>query len=233
MPFPHAAGDAKRGAPCAITSACGGVCFSHRCDYFRSVMAQGSRKGAGARSPGIGGWIARAAALALLLWVGGFVLFVLGQAGPADDARQTDGVAVLTGGPGRLGRGVAVLRAGLARRMLVSGVDRAVKPAELAGAAGIPRPLLDCCVDLGFDADSTRSNALEVADWVDRHGFRSVRLVTAGYHMPRARAELMARLPADVEVVPDGVRAGLPLFAMMVEYVKFQASWAMLRVKPA
>jgi uncharacterized SAM-binding protein YcdF (DUF218 family) len=91
----------------------------------------------------------------------------------------------------------------------------------------------DCCVDLGFEAETTRSNAEEVSAWVAKHRFRSIRLVTAAYHMPRARAELEARLPEDVMIVTDGVRAGLPLAAMLVEYAKFQASWVMLRVRPS
>jgi uncharacterized SAM-binding protein YcdF (DUF218 family) len=194
----------------------------------------GSRAASGARRrPGPLGVAARVAALLLLAWVSGFFLFVLNQAAPADLALQTQGVAVLTGGPGRLARGVVVLEAGSAERLLISGVDRSVRPQELLGAAAIPPALFRCCIDLGFDADSTRSNAEEVALWVERHGYRSLRLVTAGYHMPRARAELAARLPEGVEIIPDGVRAGLPLWAMLQEYGKFQAAWLLLRVRPA
>jgi uncharacterized SAM-binding protein YcdF (DUF218 family) len=179
------------------------------------------------------GCLSRLLALGLLVWIGGFVLFVLRMPGPAAPGTRTDGVAVLTGGPGRVPRGVEVLKAGLAERLLVSGVHPSVKPAELGVAARIPERLNACCVDLGFEADSTRSNAQEVSAWVAKHGFRSIRLVTAAYHMPRARAELEARLPDDVAVVPDGVNAGLPLGAMLVEYAKFQASWLLLRVRPA
>ena len=185
------------------------------------------------RRPGFFGWMARAAALAILLWIAGFVLFVFLQQGPAADGTRTEGVVVLTGGPKRVARGVEVLEAGLAERLFVSGVDPQVKRHEFQAASGISSDKFACCVDLGFQADSTRSNAREVADWVEEHKFRSLRLVTAGYHMPRARAELEARLPEDVVVVPDGVNAGLPLGAMLMEYAKFQAAWLMLRVRPA
>ncbi len=177
--------------------------------------------------------MARGLALILLIWIGGFIVFVLNQAGPAAPETVTDGVAVLTGGPGRLARGREVLKAGLARRLLVSGVDPSVRPNELKKAGGFADSEFRCCVDLGFTADSTRSNGDEVARWVEEHGFRSVRLVTAGYHMPRAMSELEARLPPDVVVVPDGVRGGLPLWSMLAEYGKFQASWLMLRVRPS
>ncbi|TPE58601.1 YdcF family protein [Sandaracinobacter neustonicus] len=178
------------------------------------------------------GWFARGLALAALLWIGGFVLFIFSLPGPAAPGTVTEGVVVLTGGPGRLDRGAEVLKAGLAERLLVSGVHPSVKPAELAKAAGIPEKLASCKVDLGFKADSTRTNAIEVSDWVARNRFKSIRLVTAAYHMPRAHAELAARLPADVQVVNDGVKAGLPLWSMLVEYTKFQASWLLLRVRP-
>jgi len=183
------------------------------------------------RHPGLPGRLLRLLLLALLAWIGGFVIFVLKQPGAAP-AVSTDAVVVLTGGPGRLARGVAVLRAGLAERLLVSGVNRVVRPGELIGVAEIPPDLFACCVDLGFEADTTRANAEEVAGWVTRHGFRSVRLVTAGYHVPRARIELEARLPEEVQLVSDGVGAGLPLLAMLAEYAKFEVAWLRLRVRP-
>jgi uncharacterized SAM-binding protein YcdF (DUF218 family) len=191
-----------------------------------------NRSGRGRRVGPLGA-LARTGALAGLLWIGGFILFVMTLPGPATSGTRTEGVVVLTGGPGRVSRGVAVLKDGLAQRLLVSGVHPSVKPAELGVAAGIPDKLNRCCVDLGFKADSTRSNAQEVSEWVGQHGFKTIRLVTAAYHMPRARGELEARLPADVTIVPDGVGAGLPLWSMLVEYAKFQASWVLLRVRPA
>lgn len=195
------------------------------------IRRRDPRSGRGHR--GFGWWAARILGLVALVWAVGFVVFVLSQAGPAPDGVKTDGVAVLTGGPLRAARGVDVLEDGLARRMLISGVDPSVRPEELALAAGIKPSLFACCVDLGFVADSTRSNAAEVALWVERHRFRSVRLVTAGYHMRRARMELAARLPADVVIITDGVSAGLPLTAMLWEYLKLQGSWITLRVRPA
>ena len=200
------------------------------------MVARKTNSSARKRRPGGGpsalGWFARGLALAALIWIGGFVVFIFSLPGAAAEGTTTEGVVVLTGGPGRLDRGAQVLKAGLAQRLLVSGVHPSVKPKELAKAAGIPDKLASCKVDMGFQADSTRTNAVEVADWVARNKFKSIRLVTASYHMPRARAELEARLPTDVQVVTDGVRAGLPLWSMLVEYAKFQASWLILRVRP-
>lgn len=202
------------------------------CPLPMAMEKKRARSGSSGKGPGFFGWVARVAALAALLWIAGFVLFVYMQPGPAMEGTRTEGVVVLTGGPKRVARGAAVLEAGLAQRLFVSGVDPAVKPGEFQAASGISPRLFSCCVDLGFQADSTRSNAREVAAWVEEHDIGSLRLVTAGYHMPRARAELEARLPPDVHVVPDGVDAGLPLGAMLMEYAKYQAAWLMLRVRP-
>ena len=128
--------------------------------------------------------------LLLVAWALGFAVFLLSLGKPLD-GRKTDAIVVLTGGPGRIDRGLAVLGARDAKRMLVSGVDPDVRPIELAVQFKIDRKLMACCIDLGWQAVDTRSNADETAKWVERHGFTSVRLVTTDWHMPRARMELI------------------------------------------
>jgi uncharacterized SAM-binding protein YcdF (DUF218 family) len=167
---------------------------------------------------------------ATVCWALGFIWFVVALPGPTG-AIRTEGVAVLTGGPGRTQRGVAVLQSGLARRMLVSGVGPAT-PAQFRIANRIPVDLFSCCVDLGYVADSTRANASEVAAWVRRHRFRSIRLVTTGYHMPRARAEIRARVGPDVLIVPDAVPGERTIGQMAYEYSKFLAARVALLAYP-
>jgi uncharacterized SAM-binding protein YcdF (DUF218 family) len=164
--------------------------------------------------------ILRLLALLLLGWVGGFVIFVLGQGRPADD-RPTDAIVVLTGAPGRLTRGLSLLEAGRAKRLFISGVGREVLPAELAYANNAPEQLFACCIDLGREAVDTRSNGLEVARWVARHHYRSVRLITTDWHMPRARFELSRSLDPNVEVLPDAVRSNPALIGLVSEYDKY------------
>jgi uncharacterized SAM-binding protein YcdF (DUF218 family) len=153
------------------------------------------------------------------LWLLGFAVFMLSIGHPVD-GQKTDAIVVLTGGSGRIDRGLAVLQAGDARRMLVSGVDPDVRPREFAAEYKIGRKTFSCCVDLGWQAVDTRSNAEETADWVKRHGYKSVRLVTSDWHMPRAKLELSHAL-SDVELVGDAVRSqpGLPM--LFREYHKY------------
>src|SRR3546814_10400995 len=76
---------------------------------------------------------------------------------------------LLTGGAGRIGRGLDLLQAGAAKTMLISGVDRDVRPRELAVAYNVPEKLFDCCITLGHEAIDTRSNAIETAHRSEEH----------------------------------------------------------------
>lgn len=158
--------------------------------------------------------------LLIVAWGVGFGVFMLSLGRPLD-ARKTDAIVVVTGGPGRIDRGITLLREGDAERMLVSGVDVDVRPVEFAVEYKIERKLFSCCIDLGWQAVDTQSNAEETAAWVERHGFKSVRLVTTDWHMPRAKMELVHMLGSDVDVVGDGVRSITGWKVLIREYNKF------------
>ncbi len=163
---------------------------------------------------------ARLVALAVLVWGWGLVWFAMTLAPAAPLNTRTDAVVVLTGGPGRVQRGVDVLVAGAAQRMLVSGVAARVTDAALAREVTAPPGLFARQVDLGFEAVDTRSNAAETSAWIVRHKYRSLRLVTAASHMRRARLELDGRLPKGVVIVPDGVPGEQGGFGLAREYTK-------------
>jgi uncharacterized SAM-binding protein YcdF (DUF218 family) len=162
--------------------------------------------------------IRRIVSALLLLWALGFVIFAIDLPRPAG-AQYTDGIVVLTGGPGRVRRGIDVLAARRAQRMLVSGVDRRVRPADIAATYHVGPGLLSR-IDLGRSAVDTRSNALETRRWIAAHKYKSIRLVTTDWHMRRARFELRQVLRG-VTVVPDAVRSEPGLLGLLREYHKY------------
>jgi len=164
--------------------------------------------------------IVRAGALALLAWMLGFAWFAAFLPQPLD-GRETDAIVVLTGGAGRIDRGLALLEEGAAKRMLISGVDRSVRPGELAAEYRAPERLLSCCVTLGREAIDTRSNAIETAQWLERRDYRTVRLITTDWHMRRAALELRQALPAGVAIVYDAVPSRPSLTMLLREYNKY------------
>lgn len=163
--------------------------------------------------------IFRVVAVIALAWVLGFAAFMLLLGEPAGAAR-TDAIVVPTGGAGRIDRGLALLRAKAARRMLVTGVGPGVRRVDLARTNRASPAIFACCVDLGSDAVDTRSNAAETSRWVRDHRYRSIRLVTSDWHMARARMELGEALDDGVTIVSDGVPTEPRLSLLVNEYNK-------------
>ncbi len=170
-------------------------------------------------------------------WTGG--LFAFSRSIPNavhDRATPTDAIVVLTGGSKRLAVGLDLIGEGLAQRLLISGVHRDVEIEQLLRRTTAPAEDLRCCVEAGRAALDTAGNATESAEWMRRHGFRSLRLVTASYHMPRSLLEFKHEMPEAIviphPVFPDDVKienwwrwrgtAGL----VVREYNKFLLSWA-------
>ena len=165
--------------------------------------------------------ISRLLSLVVILWALGFVLFAMTLPRPAGD-RATDAIVVLTGGAGRLERGLDLLAAHRASRLFVSGTDRSVRKIELARRTGASAGLFACCVDLGRDSVDTRSNALETASWLKAHRYRSVRLITTNWHMPRAHHDLDAELEGTgIAVLVDAVPSQPSFMTLFTEYQKY------------
>jgi uncharacterized SAM-binding protein YcdF (DUF218 family) len=171
--------------------------------------------------------IRRALALLFVVWFLGLVWFAIFLPGPAENER-TDAVVVLTGGAGRFERGLDVLQAKQARRMLVSGVDPTVRRAEFEVLRNVPTKVSRCCIDLDKASVDTISNARETARWLKGHKFRSVRLVTSDWHMRRARLELDHVVGRDVRVIGDAVRTNPSLTQLFMEYNKLVARFVAL-----
>ena len=168
--------------------------------------------------------IRRLVSLLLVAWVFGFLWFGVALPRPAG-AQVTDAIVVPTGSGGRIPRGLALLGKGEADRMLVTGVDTEVRPREFAAEYNVTAREMACCVTLGFDALDTRGNARETARWVEKHKVKSVRLVTADWHMRRAALELESALPAGTSMLRDAVRTEPSLWILFIEYHKFLAAW--------
>ena len=149
---------------------------------------------------GRGAWRLRAATATTVLaavagWAYGLFLFAVELPRVVEQPETaTDAIVVLTGGSERLAEGLRLLRADRGLKLFISGVYRGVDVAELLSVARQGPTLTDRIV-LGHDAGDTSGNARETAQWMAREGFSSLRLVTAGYHMPRGRLEFRRAMP--------------------------------------
>ncbi|MEO7654279.1 MAG: YdcF family protein [Sphingomicrobium sp.] len=158
----------------------------------------------------------------LLGYALGFVLFAFTLGKPAvGGSAKTDAGIVLTGGDGRIERGVAVLEDGKIKRLLVAGADPLVAKRDIARRVPGSERLVRCCVDLGSESVDTRSNASEAERWLADNKFHSYRLITSDWHMRRARFEFERTIGDKRIMVVDAVRTEPSLRTMFKEYNKY------------
>ena len=105
----------------------------------------------------------------------------------------TDGIAVLTGGKGRIKLGLELMSVHQNIKLLISGVDKKVSinsiiPTYLESKNDI---LLD------KDSESTYQNALVISEWVKKNNLKNVTIITSYYHMPRSMLLLKTLIPKE------------------------------------
>jgi uncharacterized SAM-binding protein YcdF (DUF218 family) len=173
--------------------------------------------------------------LAVILLFGGFGYFIWRL--PDQEIkldRNADGIVVLTGGDSRVSDALALLAAGRAKRLLISGVYTGTTTSDIARQVVDYNRLLSCCVDLDYSAFNTLGNAVGARQWTVKNGFHSLIVVTSAYHMPRALAELSHQLP-DAALIPypvvsDRLRVepwwsnGTTTKVVLSEYFKYLAA---------
>jgi uncharacterized SAM-binding protein YcdF (DUF218 family) len=137
--------------------------------------------------------------IVIFLWGLGLVTFadrVIESTPSVEPDASSDAIVVLTGKSDmRLKEGMRLLERRKGRKLLISGVNKAVTRKDIQAIAKGSDRLYDCCVDLGDKAENTVGNAQEISDWVQQYRFSDLIVVTSDYHMPRALLELKAVLP--------------------------------------
>lgn len=161
--------------------------------------------------------------LILLAWALGFIWFATFLPRPANEPVKTDGIVALTGGGGRIPHALRLLERGAAKRLLVSGVDREVRPREFAVEYKVPAELMACCIVLGYDAVDTRTNATEAVRWMKENRITSVRVVTTDWHMRRAIFDLSDEAPEGIVIIEDAVVSRPSFRILFLEYNKLVA----------
>jgi uncharacterized SAM-binding protein YcdF (DUF218 family) len=173
-------------------------------------------------------------------YVAGFLVFVVSLPQAHPETVHADAIVALTGGTERLDAATALFESGVGRRLLISGVHPtttklALKTLVHGGAR------FDCCADLGFEATNTHGNAKEAAEWAKKHGYKSLIVVTAGYHMPRSLVEFSAQMPHEklipYPVASDNVDVNgwwrpVPFAVLQWEYTKYLGSVALNTLFP-
>ena len=116
--------------------------------------------------------------------------------------QQSDAVVVLTGGKDhRIQSGIDLLKQKRADTLFISGVNKIVKAHEILGNTDNE---LQSVIHLGYMAEDTHTNALEINQWADEHNIKSIILVTSFYHMPRSLLE-MKGVHSNLKITPYSI----------------------------
>jgi uncharacterized SAM-binding protein YcdF (DUF218 family) len=192
----------------------------------------------------IGSVVGKLVICAVILLVGGFGYFIWHLPDQQVELdRNADGIVVFTGGDSRVTDALALLAAGRAKRLLISGVYTGTTTSDIARQVVDYNRMLTCCVDLDYSAVNTVGNAVGARQWAVKNGFHSLIVVTSAYHMQRALAELAHQLP-DVALIPypvvsDRLRIepwwsnGTTTKVVLSEYFKYLAAKLRMQFEPA
>lgn len=137
-----------------------------------------------------------------LAWFCGLILFLnkIPRA-PVESKDTADAAIILTGGDKRIEEGIKILQDQHVKKVFITGVNHRIRNKkeipyieELNKAHNI---------EIGREALTTNGNALEARDWVRKNNIKTIKIVTANYHMPRSVLEFKHHLPeVRIDVYP-------------------------------
>ena len=92
------------------------------------------------------------------------------------------GIAVLTGGKGRIDKGIKAFRKNPESILLISGVDKTVEKTEI-----VPKDFLNKrTVLIDKKSETTIQNADEIINWANKNKINNIEIITSDYYMPRS-----------------------------------------------
>lgn len=173
--------------------------------------------------------------LAVILLVGGFLVFTSEYqrvAKPSFD--KADAIVVLTGGPDRIAEGARLLANQNAAHLLISGVNEQTDEDDLVRIVPMLEKFMSCCVTIDRSALNTRDNAIQTLAWAREKNIKSIILVTAHAHLPRALFEFSILDSSQLAISPWRVGGpanpeewwhdGGTIRSMLIEYIKLVGS---------
>ena len=174
----------------------------------------------------------------ILFLIFSFVIFIKKiQYNQVDFKDQTDGIAVLTGGKGRINLGLELFNKNKNLKLIISGVDKKVSDKTL-----IPNDLKNKSnITIDKESESTYQNAKVIKKWASQHNLQNITIITSYYHMPRSMI-LMQSLTHDVNFFPYPVEKKISInvsfresflyyFFITEEYIKYLVSHFIIFVK--
>ena len=128
--------------------------------------------------------------LSILIFIFGFVRYFLSIKNFETSINvNAQGIAVLTGGKGRIAEAIKIFRENPLSYLLISGVDKSVKIEDI-----VPEDfLINPRVSIDKNSQTTLDNANEIVKWSKRNSIKKIIIITSDYHIPRSMLILTNR----------------------------------------
>ncbi|MEC8100472.1 MAG: YdcF family protein [Pseudomonadota bacterium] len=144
--------------------------------------------------------------------------------------KNIQGIAVLTGGKGRISEGLEVFKSYKDIYLLISGVDKSIKIEEI-----LPANLLNNQkVFTDTISETTRDNAIAIIKWAKKYNIRHIKIITSDYHMPRSMIVLSKNtknlsfyahpVKSNIDIMLGDLKSLNKLNFLMKEYFKYLLS---------
>ena len=150
---------------------------------------------------------------------------------------KTDGIAVLTGGKGRINLGLELFNKNKNLKLIISGVDKKVSEASI-----IPNSFKNkYSITIDKESESTYQNAKIINKWTSKYKLQNVTIITSYYHMPRSMM-LIQLLTPNINFYAYPVEKkisnksslrenSLYYFFLTEEYIKYLVSHLIILIK--
>ena len=150
---------------------------------------------------------------------------------------KTEGIAVLTGGKGRIDLGLKLFKKNKNLQLIISGVDK-----KVSGKSIIPDNLNNkSSITIDKVSESTYQNAKIINKWASKYKLQNVTIITSYYHMPRSMMLIQSLTPTvnfyayPVEKkVSDKISFReniLYYFFLTEEYIKYLLSYFIILIR--
>ena len=145
--------------------------------------------------------------LSILSFIFGFIkFFSLIKNFKTSENVNIQGIAVLTGGKGRISEAIKVFRENPLSYLLISGVDKNIDIEEI-----IPNEfLINPRVSIDKNSETTLDNADEIVKWSQKNSIKNIIIVTSDYHLPRSML-ILANRGNDLTFYPHPVASSIYL----------------------
>ncbi len=101
--------------------------------------------------------------------------------------QESTGIVVLTGGKGRIEKGIELIRNREGEKLFISGVFFNSDFEKKYGFNTFNSDLYQCCISYDNQARNTHENIIETSRWLSKNkNIKNIILVSSYYHLPRS-----------------------------------------------